>query len=224
MTVERLGEPGVDHADRPALGLERIGRLERPRHDRAEADEQQIASLAQDLALPDGQRTRLNGCEIEPRVARIVQREGVLLVECRAQQRAELLLVLRRGDDEVRQLELGGQGEHPLVARAVLADQPRAVDRDEHRLVVLADIVDGLIERALEERGVQRNDGPHPPSARPVAKVIECCSAIPTSKKRSGNSAWNFDRPVPVGMPAVIPTIRRSVRASSISSATKTAV
>ena len=47
---------------------------------------------------------------------------------------------------------------------------------------------------------------------------------MPTSKNRSGNAAWNFDRPVPVGMPAVIPTIRRSVRASSISSAAKTAV
>ena len=63
-----------------------------------------------------------------------------------------------------------------------------------------------------------------PPIARPVASVIECCSAIPTSKNRSGNSAWNLDMPVPVGMPAVIPTIRRSVRASSISSAAKTAV
>jgi hypothetical protein len=47
---------------------------------------------------------------------------------------------------------------------------------------------------------------------------------MPTSKKRSGNSAWNFERPVPVGMPAVMPTIRRSVRAMEISSPTMTAV
>ncbi len=63
-----------------------------------------------------------------------------------------------------------------------------------------------------------------PPIASPVANVMACCSAIPTSKNRSGNSAWNRDSPVPVGMPAVIPTIRRSVRARSISSAAKTAV
>jgi len=46
----------------------------------------------------------------------------------------------------------------------------------------------------------------------------------PTSTNRSGNSASKRDIPVPVGMPAVIPTIRRSVRASSISSAARTAV
>ena len=63
-----------------------------------------------------------------------------------------------------------------------------------------------------------------PPIARPVANATECCSAMPTSNIRSGNSAWNLDMPVPVGMPAVIPTIRRSVLASSISSAAKTAV
>ena len=66
--------------------------------------------------------------------------------------------------------------------------------------------------------------GRRPPIASPVANVIACCSAMPTSKKRSGNSAWNFDSPVPVGMPAVMPTIRRSALASSMSSAANTAV
>jgi hypothetical protein len=37
------------------------------------------------------------------------------------------------------------------VARAVLADQASAVDRDEDLLVVLADVVDGLVEGPLEE-------------------------------------------------------------------------
>ena len=41
---------------------------------------------------------------------------------------------------------------------------------------------------------------------------------------RFGNAAWNVERPVPVGMPAVIATIRSSVRARSISSFAKTAV
>ena len=63
-----------------------------------------------------------------------------------------------------------------------------------------------------------------PPIASPVASVIECCSAIPTSKKRSGKLAWNLAIPVPVGIPAVIATIRRSCLASSISSLAKTAV
>ena len=78
------------------------------------------------------------------------------------EQRAQLLLVLRRGDHEVRQLPLRRQGEHPLVTRAVLADQPGPVDRDDDRLVVLADVVDGLVERPLEERRVERDDRSHP--------------------------------------------------------------
>ena len=61
----------------------------------------------------------------------------------------------------MRQLQLGGQHEHPLVARAVLADQPRAIHGDEHRLVVLAHVVDRLVERALEEGRIERNDRPH---------------------------------------------------------------
>jgi hypothetical protein len=63
-----------------------------------------------------------------------------------------------------------------------------------------------------------------PPMARPAAIVTACCSAIPTSWNRFGNAAWNFARPVPVGMPAVIATIRSSTFASSRSSATKSDV
>src|SRR5262245_12509253 len=54
--------------------------------------------------------------------------------------------------------------------------------------------------------------------------VTACGSQMPTSKNRSGYAAWNLLRPVPVGMPAVIATIRWSARAASISSPTKYAV
>ena len=86
----------------------------------------------------------------------------MVLGERGPQQRPQLLLVLRRGDDEVRQLALGRQREHPLVARPVLADEPGPVDREQHRLVVLADVVDRLVEGPLEERRVERDDRPHP--------------------------------------------------------------
>ena len=104
------------------------------------------------------------GGEPEPGVARVVQGERVVLGERGPEQRAQLLLVLRAGDHEVRQLALGGQREHALVARAVLADEPGPVDGEQDRLVVLADVVDGLVEGALEERRVERDDRPH---ARP---------------------------------------------------------
>ena len=55
------------------------------------------------------------------------------LAERGAQQAPQLLLVLGRRDDQVGQLALDGQREHALVARAVLAHQPGAVDADDHR-------------------------------------------------------------------------------------------
>ena len=87
-----------------------------------------------------------------------MQRERVLLAERRAHQTTQLLLVLGRGDDQVRQLAVRRQGEHALVARAVLADEAGAVDADHHRDVVLADVVDQLVEGALEERRVERHE------------------------------------------------------------------
>ena len=39
--------------------------------------------------------------------------------------------------------------------------RPGAVDAEEHRRVVLAHVVDDLVEGALEERRVQRDDRPH---------------------------------------------------------------
>ncbi|MBA7614799.1 hypothetical protein ES703_22069 [subsurface metagenome] len=46
--------------------------------------------------------------------------------------------------------------------------------------------------------------GCNPLAARPPAKVTACCSAIPTSKKRSGNSSLNSVSPVPFVIAAVI--------------------
>src|SRR5256885_317652 len=66
--------------------------------------------------------------------------------------------------------------------------------------------------------------GRMPPIASPEAIVTACCSAMPTSWNRCGYAAWNLARPVPVGMPAVIATIRLSSLARSISSFTKTDV
>ena len=89
-----------------------------------------------------------------------MQRERVVLGERGAQQAPQLLLVAGRRDDQVRQLALRRQREHALVAGAVLAHEAGPVDADDHRRIVLADVVDDLVEGALEERGVERDDGP----------------------------------------------------------------
>ena len=53
--------------------------------------------------------------------------------------------------------------------------------------------------------------------AMPAAAVASCCSAMPTSKKRSGNRAWKGSRPVGPGMAAVRATIRGSSSAAASS-------
>ncbi|MNV72678.1 hypothetical protein D3C71_1657860 [compost metagenome] len=63
-----------------------------------------------------------------------------------------------------------------------------------------------------------------PSAARPAAKVTACCSAMPTSKVRSGKACPNRSRPVPVGMAAVMATIEGSFCACLISSVPKTLV
>ena len=45
-------------------------------------------------------------------------------------------------------------------------------------------------------------NGRKPSVASPAAKVTACCSAMPTSKQRSGNALANRSSPVPDGMAA----------------------
>ncbi len=63
-----------------------------------------------------------------------------------------------------------------------------------------------------------------PSVAMPAAKVTACCSAIPTSKVRSGKRLANRSSPVPDGIAAVTATIRRSAAASAISASANTRV
>src|SRR4029079_4108608 len=118
LPVERLREASVDHPDRPALLGQRIGALERAHHDRAEADEEQVVALAQDLCLTDRDRPRLDGWQPEAGIARVVQRERMLLLERRVQERAQLLLVLRTGHDQVPQAALRRARHTSLVRTA----------------------------------------------------------------------------------------------------------
>ena len=93
LAVERSSVPRVDDPDRPAVVLELCGGLERPHHDRPEADEQQVAALAKDLAATDRDDRRRDGLQAEPGIARVVQGERVVLAQRGVEQRAQLLLI-----------------------------------------------------------------------------------------------------------------------------------
>ena len=168
LAVERLGEPRVDDADRPAVGRQRVGGLDGPHDDRPEPDEQEVPALAEDLAAADRQHPgRRPAAGRSRRRAGSAGRTGGPGSNAVRTSERQLLLVPRRGDDEIRELSLRGQREHALVARAVLADEPRAVDREDDRQVVLAHVVDGLVERTLEERRVQGDDRTQPAEREP---------------------------------------------------------
>ena len=57
--------------------------------------------------------------------------------------------------------------------------------------------------------------GRSPAMAMPAADVTSCCSAMPTSKNRSGKRAWKESSPVGPGMAAVSATIRGSSSATA---------
>src|SRR5262249_56871219 len=97
-----------------------------PHDDGPEADEKQVRAFAQDLGLADRDRLRRDGRQPEARVAGVMEREWMRLPEGGVEQRAELLLVLRAGHDQVRQLALGRDREHAPVRRGALAPRPRA--------------------------------------------------------------------------------------------------
>ncbi len=48
-----------------------------------------------------------------------------------------------------------------MMGRAIVADQPSAVHREDHRQVLKADVVDDLIVRSLKESRVDGHHGPH---------------------------------------------------------------
>ena len=58
----------------------------------------------------------------------------------------------------------------------------------------------------------------------PAAAVTACCSAMPTSKSRSGNRSLNGSRPVESGMAAVMATSSGRWSASLMIASVKAAV
>ena len=66
--------------------------------------------------------------------------------------------------------------------------------------------------------------GRRPARARPAAKVTACCSQMPTSKKRSGNSFAKLSSPVEDAMAAVIATTSGWREAADITASANTPV
>ena len=160
LLVEGLREARVDHGGGDAAGLERA----RPRRG-ALATQLPRATKAtsrpatQQLAAADRERLRV-GIERRAgrRAAREAQREGQPALDRGGEQVLELVLVARRRDHEVRDRAQVGEVEGAVVGRAVAADEPGAVEHEGDRQLLERDVVDDLVEGALQERRVDRAD------------------------------------------------------------------
>ncbi len=83
----------------------------------------------------------------------------------------------------IRDVTQVGKVERAVMGGTVVTHEACAVNREDHRQVLKAHVVDNLIVRPLEERGV---DGDDRPRARRCKARCECdgmlfCSAMPTS-------------------------------------------
>ena len=90
---------------------------------------------------------------------------------------------------------------HAVVAGAVWAGHPGPVERDRHRQPVQRHVHQQLVEGAVQGTSEIATTGCRPPMARPAVLVIACCSAMPTSKTRSGKARANGPRPADAASP-----------------------
>ena len=78
-----------------------------------------------------------------------------------AQHRGHVQLVAGGHDHEVREQPHVGGVEDAVVRRAVGAGQAGAVQAERHRQVLQGHLLEDLVERPLQERGVDVHDRPH---------------------------------------------------------------
>ena len=105
---------------------------------------------------------------------------------------------------------------------AVGTHKARAVNTEHNRQFLNGHIVNHLVVGTLQERGVERGKWFFPSAAKPAANVTACCSAMPTSKARSGNVFIIGHRLEPLGIAGVIDTIFTFFAASSTSASPNT--
>ena len=162
LAVERLHEARVHQGDLDALLRQALDRFERRVDGRADRPDQPVPSAAQDLRLADRQLPEL-GVErhADAVAARVAHRRRMRLLHGGREHVLELVLVLRRHDDRVREDPEEGVVEQPVVRPAVVAGDAAAIERESDRQVHETDVVEDLVETALQEGRVDRHDRPH---------------------------------------------------------------
>ena len=202
-----------------AEGGELLGRLEAFRQPGAEREERDLAALAHDAALADLERLAFRRhLDADAFAARIAQRRRPVVD--RDLRSPPCARVRPRRPPPSARSPAGSRDRRRRRSRHGSDRRRRPGRRGRWRSAPAAS---GSRRRAPPGRRRAAGRSSRSPrtacslrSARPAAKVTACCSAMPTSKVRSGNSLPNRSSPVPDGIAAVMATILSSFRASLI--------
>ena len=212
---------------RPCVG-EDLGRVVGDLDAVAVAEQGDPLALVQHLALAQPQLVRARSGSGTPAAgpARIAERDRpVVMGERRAHHVDEHRLVARRHQHDVGQRAEVGDVEGAVVGRAVVADEPGAVHREDDVEALEADVVDDLVEGALEEGRVDRGDGlgaldreAGGEEDRVLLGDADVVVLLGDARRRASRG------PVPPAIAAVIPTTRGSRSASATRASAKTLV
>ena len=160
LAVERLGEATVRDGRLEAVLPQDLGGAEAdldpvavPEQSDALAGQQQFALSDLDLLRSVGHRRALGGA------ARVAEGDRPVFVGERGPQHVDQHRLVARGHHHhVGKLAEVGDVEGAVVGRPVVADQAGPVHREDDVQLLQADVVDELVEGALQEGRVDRAD------------------------------------------------------------------
>ncbi len=211
--VERLGEARIGDRRRQPERRELVGRLQAFGEPRAERQQRDLAAFAHDAALADLERhaARRAAARRCPRRAD----SGTPTGGRRSPRRSPPCAPARpRRPPPSPRSRAGSRDRRDRRSRHGSARRRRRARRGRWRS---APAGSGSPRRARpgRRRAAGRSSRSQrtascPRVARPAAKVTACCSAMPTSKQRSGKRLREQSRPVPDGIAAVMATIASS--------------
>ena len=136
----------------------------------------------------------------------------------------QLRLITGCHHDDVRERAEVGDVEDAVVGRSVVADEPGAVHREDDVELLQADVVDDLVEGALQEGRVDRAYRLGALQGQPGGEQDRVLLGDADVVVLLGDGSASLSSPVPPAIAAVIPITRLSPSASATSASAKTAV
>ena len=135
-----------------------VGGLEAFLEPGAERQERHLRSFADDSSLADFEgHAPIGNIDADAFPARVAEgRRPIIDCRCRRDHMDELGFIGGGHHHKIGQAGEIGDIEAAGMRRAVLADQPGAIDRQSHRNALQRDVMDDLVVGALQERRIDR--------------------------------------------------------------------